>query len=170
MRPVPWGLLQAGQEDTTLLAVVIVLILVGVGFLVARAAIDKLTGAFRDRASYQLIRRDGGELVLAKGAAPFDGEPVSIGRDGMEALVAAVEDRNEMRLHGILDAEGGEHPFEDWRRQQAPPAPAALLVEDSRGDVLISVAGTVEARPPLDEAVQRDLLEVLEQVLEAPRA
>lgn len=167
MTPLPIGILQVGEGEPTILAIVVVVILLGIGFLVAQAAWDRIRGTYRGSATYQLVR---GEEGL--GLAPVDDRvgdrAVSLDDADMLSLVTAVEGRNEMRLHTVLGPGGEETAFEDWEPEDG--APRAIVVEDSNGLFEVNVAGIVEAQPPLDAAVERDLLGVLEAVLAGQRA
>ncbi len=157
------GLLQTGQEDPTVLVVVVLVILIGIGYLVARAAVDRFTGAHREHATYHLLAEDG-TLALVETGTPSPGTPVELDADDMRRLIEAVEARNEMRLHTVELPGGEEVAFEDHDVDEI--VPKAIVVEDSRGMLRIGVSGLVDARPPLDDAVTGDLVEVFEAVLD----
>lgn len=159
------AILQADGNSPTALAIVVGLILVGVLALAAIALWDRLTGAYRDEAGYQLVRVEEG-LVLAPADEHTVGRNLSLDEDAMLDLVEAVESRNEMRLHTVVLAGGDERPFERWTREDG--VPRAIVIEDSQGLVTIDVAGIVHAQPPLDDAVRGDLLEVFGRVLDGP--
>lgn len=156
-------LLQADGADTTLL-VVLLLIALGIGYIVMRAAADKITGVYDEEARYEIMRRPGGELTLAQPGDASQGAPVAFSEDQMRALVEAIHARNEMRLHGVVLPGGERVAFQDLDPDEHP-APTAVVLEDSRGRLEVERYGLVETNPPLDDAVRRDLLEVLDEVL-----
>lgn len=166
MRPGPTLLQATGDDAPTALYVVLLLIALGIGYLLTRAAADKITGAFDEEATYELFRRPDGALALAPAGSTPGGDPVAFDEEQMRALVERVHGRNEMRLHFVVEASGDEVPFEH-HDAEAEPAPTAIVFQDSQGRVRVGRSGLVEAKPPLDDAVRGDLLEVLESVLEA---
>lgn len=160
------ALLQAADGDTTVLYIVLLLIALGIGYLLTRAAADKITGAFDEEATYELFRRSDGALALAPAGSTPAGDPVTFDDAGMQELVDRVHGRNEMRLHFVVEPSGDEVPFEHHDPDEEP-SPTAIVFQDSQGRIRVGRSGLVEAKPPLDDAVRGDLLEVLEAVLEA---
>jgi hypothetical protein len=160
----PARLLQTAADADTTLLVALLLIALGLGYLVMRAAADKITGAFDEDAAYVLVRDpDDGLAIAAAGddrpRAPLDGE-------AMRALADRVHGANELRLHTVV-VDGRRLAFEDWDPSE-DPAPSRLVVEASRGRVDLRASGHIDTNPPLDDAVRRDLVDLLDDVLADP--
>lgn len=160
------ALLQLGSPDApTGMLVALGVLVLAVLLLAVRGLVDWLLGPEPETATYRLVEtEDGLELVdadEAKGRRLVGLEPEDV-RD----LLDRAERRNEMRLHVVLERDGTQRHWEDWRREEDRQPPAGLILEDSKGLVEIHDAGRVKATPPLDDAVRGDLMDVLRATLE----
>ncbi len=147
-----------------MLPIVILLILLGLGYLATRAAADRITGAHQDHALYELVRTDQGRLELAPADTPGPATGISLDDDAMRRLAETVHKRNDLRLHTVNPPDGDEIPFEDHDPTH-DPAPRSILVEASKGTLRIHKSGLIETQPPLDDAVTSDLLDALDEIL-----
>jgi hypothetical protein len=160
----PLGLLQTSSQAPTGLLVVVGVFALALVLLALRGLVDRLFGAEAATASYRLVEAGEG-LALADDGAQ-DERLAGLDEAAMGRLIDRAEKRNEMRLHRVLDRQGGRHDWETWRADPDSHGPAAVTLEDSKGMVEIHASGRVEATPPLDDAVRGDLLEVLRGVLD----
>jgi len=160
----PLGLLQTSSQAPTGLLVVVGVFALALALLVLRGLVDWLFGAEAATASYRLV--EAGEGLALADADEAQGERlVGLDEAAMGRLIDHAEERNEMRLHHVVDREGQRHDWETWRADPDRGNPAAVRLEDSKGMVEIHESGRVEATPPLDDAVRGDLLDVLRGVL-----
>lgn len=160
------GLLQLASPDApTGLLVALGVLLLAVALLALRGIVDWLFGPETTTATYRLVQAGEG-LALADADEAKGQRLVGLDEEAMGRFLELAEDRNEMRLHVVLDAEGARRDWEDWRAESDRRPPAGLVIEDSKGLVEVHASGRIEARPPLDQAVRGDLLEVLGEVLE----
>lgn len=163
MEPLSWGLGQAAGSDppTGLIVAVALAFLVAAVFAV-RGLIDWVAGGDDETHTYRLVEDAEGAFSLAR-AEPSRGErPVGLEAQAMDRLLVRAEERNEIRIHRVLDPDGAPVDWEDWRANPERLTPATVILEDSKGLVEVDRSGRVTATPPLDEAVRGDLVEVLE--------
>lgn len=140
----------------------LVLGVLGVAVLVlaARGILDWVLGPDPATATYRLVQ-DGDRLELADADEARESRLVGLDGASMRELMDEAEDRNEIRLHTVIAADGSRQDWEDWRRDESRGTPTGVIVEDSKGLVEIHNDGRLEATPPLDDAVRSDLMEVL---------
>lgn len=156
------GLLAPDAPTGLLLA--LGLLVLGVALLALRGLVDWLFGPEAARATYRLVEAGQG-LAIADADDARGRRLVGLDESQMQALLARAEERNEMRLHTVLEREGGRVDWEAWRADADRRPPSGVILEDSKGLVEIRATGRIEATPPLDDAVRGDLLEVLSEVL-----
>ena len=159
-----WILQRGPNELSTGALVALGVFALAIALLAARGLVDWLFGSDPERATYRLVDEDD-RLVLVDAEEADDRRLVGLEPADMRALLDRAEERNEIRLHVVLDREGRREHWEDWRRDEQAAAPAGAILEDSKGLVEVHASGRVEATPPLDDAVREDLLDVLRGVL-----
>lgn len=159
------ALAQAGSQDQpTGLIVALGVILLAVVLLTLRGVLDRWLGPEQPTETYRLVETDG-RLALARRSEMEAERLIGLRGATMHRLLEAVEERNELRIHAIVTPEGDERAWQAWRGEQPRAAVQRILVEASKGQVAIDASGRIEATPPLDEAVRRDLVEVLSSIL-----
>jgi hypothetical protein len=155
----PRGLLLFDSAAPTGLVVALAVLGLAVALLALRGIVDWLFGPEAARADYRLVEAGEG-LALADAEEARGERLVGLDEAGMRELLDRAEERNEMRLHVVLE-EGGRTEWETWRADADRRAPDGVVIEDSKGMVEIHASGRVKAKPPLDEAVRGDLVEIL---------
>lgn len=162
--PVGSLLIFHGEADAGLV-IALAVVLLAVLLLALRGLVDWLVGPEAPTATYRLVETDAG-LAIADADEAHGRRLVGIDDEAMVALMDLAEQRNEMRLHTVLEAGGTSADWEAWRREEGRRAPKGVILEDSKGLVEIHASGRIDARPPLDEAVRGDLVEVLSRSLD----
>jgi hypothetical protein len=159
-----WILQRGPNELSTGALVALGVFALAIALLAARGLVDWLFGSDPERATYRLVDEDD-RLVLVDAEEADDRRLVGLEPADMRALLDRAEERNEIRLHVVLDREGRREEWERWRAAADAPTPAGVVLEDSKGMVEVHDTGRIEATPPLDDAVRQDLLDVLRAVL-----
>lgn len=160
------ALLQLGSPGApTGMLVALGVVVLAVLLLALRGLLDWLLGPAPETATYRLVETgDGLDLVDVDEATGH--RLVGLEPEDVRELLDRTERRNEMRLHVVLERDGTQRDWEDWRREEGRRPPAGLILEDSKGLVEVHDSGRVKATPPLDEAVRGDLMEVLQGSIE----
>lgn len=153
-----------GPDQPTGLLVALAVVFAAVLLLALRGIVDWMFGPESPTETYRLLEFEG-NLALSEEGELEGNRLVGIDEAAMDRLLEAVEHRNELRLHTIVTPAGEELAWETWRQDAEREKVQSVVIEDSKGLVEIGRAGRVTATPPLDEAVRRDLIEVLEDVL-----
>lgn len=149
--------------DNTIVLIALLLVLLGVGYVIMRAAADRLLGVHDEHATYELVRDKEENLDLLPTTRPHKGMPVNLDPDTMARLTHRVHELNDLRIHTVTLPDDTEIAFEDYD-EDTHPSPRMVLLEASKGDLTIDQSGIIETSPPLDDAVTKDLLTVLEEV------
>lgn len=149
--------------DNTILLIALLLVLLAIGYIITRAATDRILGVHDEHATYELVRDKEEHLALLPTTRPHKGTPVNLDPDTMTRLTHRVHELNDLRIHTVTLPDDTEIAFEDYDEDTHPP-PRKILLEASKGDLTIDQSGIIETNPPLDDAVTKDLLNILEEV------
>lgn len=150
----------SGSDPPTGLVAALALVAVAVLLLAFRGILDWIRGPNRETATYRLVEAGEG-LALVEAREPEEGRLIGLDEAAMRDFLDRVEHRNEMRLETVVDAEGNEQPWQDWRGREDRPVPDGVVIQDSKGRVEVDRQGRVTAQPPMDDAVRGDFLDVL---------
>ncbi len=156
------GVLEDRQGPLLALLVLGAFALLGLYFIL-RSRLDQSSGRTDEEANYIFGLGENPPLLESPAAKGHPASATPLGAEGLATFISKAESHGDLGVVRLLRANGDEVPYELAAR--IPDDIAEVELTSSRGTIWLDIEGHLRAQPPLDDAVRRDLGDLLTDVI-----